>query len=151
MDKRDVGPIGAVPRVGGGIDDAVRVADVMVVDQRAERAAELPTGIRGARERRPRSAAKPQRDQLIFRIEVCFRDPADPLRRVVHGAGNFVREALGAPVGPPAVVENHPAAGVHQPLDHGVGVCRGVVGLRRVGAEVTPSLIWLRQATSSAM
>ena len=61
MNERDVGPIGEIPRVGGSIDDNVRATDVVIVDEGAERASELPSGVAGAREcfRRTGAAAEP--------------------------------------------------------------------------------------------
>src|SRR6185369_4391206 len=66
VDECDVGPVGAVPGIGGRVDDAHRVADAVVVDQRAERATELPSRVVGAGERRSPAAAEAQRDELVF-------------------------------------------------------------------------------------
>ena len=48
---------------------------------------------------------------------------------------NLKRGAFGTPVGPGCVVEEHAAAGVHQPLDHRVSVLGRVRGLRNVGSS----------------
>src|SRR2546425_8875925 len=91
VDKRDIRPVGAVPRIGSGVDDSLRVADGVVVDERAERATELPACVLCARERWPAAAREAERDQLIFRAEVLLREPTDPLRRVIHGPRTFGR------------------------------------------------------------
>src|SRR5262249_32767903 len=70
VNKGDVGPVHAVPRVGRRTNDAVWIADAMIVDQRAERPAELPARIIGALESRSRQTAEAQRHQLILRTEV---------------------------------------------------------------------------------
>src|SRR6185436_7459790 len=93
----------------------------MAVQKGAEGATELPAGVIGAAKRGARTATEAKGDQLILRAEVRLRNPAEALRRVVHRPGEFVRESVGAPVGPAAVIEETPAAGVHQPLDHRVG------------------------------
>ena len=134
VDECDVGPIGAVLGVGGRIDDPHRVADAMVVDQRAERAAKLPSGVGGAGKCGASRAGEAERHQLIFRAEIRLRDPANPFRRVVHRAGELKRLSLGAAVDPGAVVEDHPSARVHQPFDHRVGVLGRVIRLRGIRA-----------------
>src|SRR5262245_13982404 len=65
MNKRDVRPIGEIPRVGGGIDDHIRATDVVVVDEGAERASELPSGVASARECFRRTGAAAERHQLV--------------------------------------------------------------------------------------
>ncbi len=79
-----------------------------------------------------RATGEAERHQLVLRAEVRLRDSADPLRRVVHRTRELERDALGTPIGSPAVREHHPTAGLHQALDHGVGVLGCVVGLGRV-------------------
>ena len=79
-----------------------------------------------------RATGEAERHQLVLRAEIRLRDSADPFRRIVHGTWELERNALGTPIGPPAVREHHPTAGLHQPLDHGVRVLGRVVGLGRV-------------------
>ena len=58
-----------------------RVADVVIVDESAEFTSELPPGHAGVRWRKIRDRRRPssetERDQLVFRIEMRFRDPLE--------------------------------------------------------------------------
>src|SRR4029450_5121716 len=115
-----LGTVGAVPGVGGCIDDSLRVAHRMVVNVRTERAAKLPARIRGAWEGRSCAAAAAERPQLVLRAEVLRRDPAYAFRCITHRARKFSL----ASVRPPAVVEHGSATGVDTTLDQCVGVLR---------------------------
>jgi hypothetical protein len=125
VNEGDIRPVGAVPGVGGCIDDSLRVAHSVVVDVRAKRAAKLPACIRGACERRPCAAAAAERHQLVLRAEVLLRDPANAFRCITHRAWKFSLTS----VRPSAVVEHGSATGVDQTLDQCVGVLRRVIGL----------------------
>src|SRR5687768_1234605 len=92
VDECDVRPVGEIPRVGGRIDDDVRAGHVVVVDEGAKLAAQLPTGVASARERFCRTGAAAQRHELLAGAEVPFRDAADSLGRVTHDAREFIRE-----------------------------------------------------------
>ena len=77
VDECDVGPISAVARVRGRVDRSCRRSYVVIVDQRAERAAELPSGVAGAGKDFRRTPGKAQCHQLILGAEVRLCQPAD--------------------------------------------------------------------------
>ncbi len=107
-----------------------RVADVVIVDERAEFTAELPPCHAGVRRRkirdRRRTAREAERHQLVFRREVRLRDPLKTREGKLVG----LTRVLGRPVDAAGVVVERPASGVHEALDHGVGMRRRVGGLR---------------------
>src|SRR5579883_605249 len=70
VDKSDVRPVGAVAGIRGRIDHDVGGTDIVIVNRRAERAGELPSGVVGARRCGPRTAAESKRHQLISGAEI---------------------------------------------------------------------------------
>src|SRR5438045_6303797 len=90
VDKSDIRPVGAVTGIRGRIDHDFGATHIVIVNRCAEGAGELPSRVVGARHCGPRTATESKRYQLISRAEICFRDAADPLRRVVPRSGQLV-------------------------------------------------------------
>ena len=76
--------------------------------------------------------AKPSVTNWSFELKYVFAILPIPFVVSFIAPGNSNGNALGTPIGPPAVREHHPTAGLHQALDHGVRVLGRVVGLGRV-------------------
>src|SRR5215467_13988423 len=114
VDKSDIRPVGAVTGISGRIDHDLGGTHIVIVNRRAERAGELPSGVVGARRCGPRTATKSKRHQLIFRAEICFRDATDALRRVVRRSGKLVRGTAAAAIDAGAVSVDHSPARIHQ-------------------------------------
>src|SRR5207247_9525403 len=108
VDECDVGQVGTIPGIGGGTDDDVRAAHVVIVDEGTKLAAKLPAGVARAREGFCRAGAAAERHELVGRAEVFLCDAADSVRRVPRGAWKFVRKPFGTPVYPRAVCVEHP-------------------------------------------
>src|SRR6476620_9811581 len=98
MDKSDIRPVGAVTGVRGRIDHDFGATHIVIVNRRAERAGELPSGVVGARHCGPWTATESKRHKLIARTEICLCDATNPLRRVVHRSGELVRDTIAAAI-----------------------------------------------------
>src|SRR5262249_51456213 len=98
VDESYVGPVLAVSGIRRRTGHNSPTAHIMVVDRGPKSARQLPSSVIGTGRRRARTAAETKRHQLIFRVEIRLRDPANSFGRVVHCAGEFITHALGAPV-----------------------------------------------------